>query len=93
MSSRGIHLGHLVYELTEACNQNCSFCCNHSPFILGNIWERSIREILEDESIRSRYSSIPDECFSCRLYPRCKGGCRAASEQLYGSFSRVDPVI
>lgn len=67
--------------------------CNHSPFVLGNIWERSLKEILEDESTARRYSSVPDECVQCALYNRCKGGCRAASEQVYGSFDRVDPIM
>lgn len=67
--------------------------CNHSPFVLGNIWERNIREILEDESVVSRYSGIPEQCASCALYMKCKGGCRAASEQVYGSFGIIDPIV
>lgn len=67
--------------------------CNHSPFALGNIWERDIRDILEDESIIGRYSGVPEECAACKLFARCKGGCRAASEQVYGTFDRIDPVI
>ncbi|MCF0175794.1 MAG: radical SAM protein [Bacteroidales bacterium] len=66
--------------------------CNHSPFVLGNIYQRPLREILEDESLIARYTGVPQECSACHLYPRCKGGCRAASEQLYGSFSRIDPI-
>ena len=66
--------------------------CNHSPFVLGNIWERDLKEILEDESVIARYSAVPEECAGCRLYARCKGGCRAASEQVFGTFGRVDPI-
>ena len=67
--------------------------CNHSPFVLGNIWERDLSDILEDKSILAHYSGVPEQCSECRLYPRCKGGCRAASEQVYGSFDLVDPII
>lgn len=67
--------------------------CNHSPFVLGNIWEKDIRDILEDKAVMERYSSIPEECSGCRLFARCKGGCRAASEQVYGTFDRIDPAV
>ena len=66
--------------------------CNHSPFVLGNIHERSLKEILEDEVLMKRYSGVPEECSSCKLFSRCKGGCRAASEQVFGTFDRMDPV-
>lgn len=67
--------------------------CNHSPFVLGNIWERDLRDILTDDAVVKRYSGIPEKCTGCSLYARCKGGCRAASEQVYGTFDMVDPVI
>ena len=66
--------------------------CNHSPFVLGNIWARDLKDILEDESIAARYSGIPEQCAGCGLFARCRGGCRAAAEQVYGSFDRRDPV-
>ena len=67
--------------------------CNHSPFVLGNIWERSLKDILEDETVLARYSGIPEPCRECSRFVRCKGGCRAASEQVYGTFDRVDPIF
>ncbi len=67
--------------------------CNHSPFVLGNIWEKDIRDILEDKAIIERYSGVPEECDGCKMFARCKGGCRAASEQVYGTFNRIDPVL
>lgn len=66
--------------------------CNHSPFVLGNIWEKSIEEILSDPLVASRYAAVPEACAGCRLFSRCKGGCRAASEQVYGSFGVIDPI-
>lgn len=78
--------------ITISCKGDVRFC-NHSPSVLGNIWERDLREILEDRSIIGRYAGVPEQCSGCSLYNRCKGGCRAASEQVYGSFDRIDPVI
>ena len=67
--------------------------CNHSPFVMGNIFERPIGEILTDPAIISRYSEIPDRCRDCAMLKRCNGGCRAASEQVYGTFGEADPLL
>jgi radical SAM protein with 4Fe4S-binding SPASM domain len=67
--------------------------CNHSPFVLGNIWDRPIGEILNDPSTVARYSEIPDKCRDCAMLSRCNGGCRAASEQVYGTFGLADPIL
>ena len=67
--------------------------CNHSPYVLGNIHERPIGEILSDPEVTRRYSGVPEHCADCPLLSRCNGGCRAASEQVYGTFSQADPVL
>ncbi len=67
--------------------------CNHSPHVIGNIYQRSLEEILTDPATVARYSAVPDHCRNCALFPRCNGGCRAASEQAYGSFALPDPVV
>lgn len=67
--------------------------CNHSPYVLGNIFDRPIGEILNDPETVERYASIPDRCQSCSFLKRCNGGCRAASEQVYGSFAEADPLL
>lgn len=67
--------------------------CNHSPHVIGNIWERTIGDILTDPATVARYSEVPEQCSNCKLLSRCNGGCRAASEQVYGSFAEADPVL
>ncbi len=67
--------------------------CNHSPYVMGNIFERPIGEILLDKANLERYSEIPGRCIGCKMLKLCNGGCRAASEQVYGTFSREDPVL
>lgn len=67
--------------------------CNHSPRILGNIYSRAIGDILTDPGINALYAPLPVECEKCTLLQRCGGGCRAASEQVYGSFSAMDPIM
>ena len=67
--------------------------CNHSPRVLGNIFSRPIGEILTDPEINAFYAGVPDECGKCALLLRCGGGCRAASEQVRGTFSAPDPIL
>lgn len=67
--------------------------CNHSPYVIGNIWERPIGEILSDPETVARYAAVPEHCRDCALLSRCNGGCRAASEQVYGSFAEADPIL
>lgn len=66
--------------------------CNHSPRILGNIYKNSIKEIITESQDSGYFAKIPTPCSTCKLWARCRGGCRAASEQLYGSFDVIDPV-
>ena len=67
--------------------------CNHSPRVLGNIFERPIGEILTDPEINALYEPVPEACEKCSLLDRCGGGCRAASEQVYGTFNAQDPIL
>ena len=67
--------------------------CNHSPRVLGNIHDMPLAAILERSQSDGYFDKRPVECVSCRLWEQCRGGCRAASEQLYGTFDRVDPIL
>ena len=67
--------------------------CNHSPRVLGNIYEESLRSIINRSMSDGYFDSVPDSCVGCKLWQRCRGGCRAASEQMYGTFDRIDPVM
>lgn len=67
--------------------------CNHSPHVLGNIYERPVGEILTDPAVTERYGAVPERCLSCPHLKQCNGGCRAASEQVYGTFSAPDPIL
>ena len=67
--------------------------CNHSPRILGNIYDKTIGEIVSECQGDGYFDTIPTPCDKCRLWSRCRGGCRAASEQLYGTFDKVDPIL
>jgi radical SAM protein with 4Fe4S-binding SPASM domain len=67
--------------------------CNHSPVVAGNIWEQSIEEILFSDYTTSWETSVPALCTSCREWEKCKGGCRAASEQCMQTLWKEDPII
>lgn len=67
--------------------------CNHSPKVLGNIYQRPISEILADPAAAEYYNAVPDRCRDCKFLKPCNGGCRAASEQVYGTFAAIDPVL
>ena len=67
--------------------------CNHSPRVLGNIHKTPLKEIIARANEDSYFSTIPTKCNGCKLWERCRGGCRAASEQLYGTFGEADPIV
>lgn len=66
--------------------------CNHSPEILGSIFKDDPRTKIR-EVYKKWNSDIPAECRDCITYSSCLGGCRAASEQLYGSSEKADPLV
>jgi len=67
--------------------------CNHSPTVLGNIFNDKLEDMLNSKEAQLWNDVTPDFCTDCNLYERCMGGCRAASEQLKLSLSAVDPIV
>lgn len=67
--------------------------CNHSPKVLGNIHSQPLSQILTQATASGYFDSVPDVCSQCSLWSRCRGGCRAASEQLHGRFDLADPIL
>lgn len=67
--------------------------CNHSPTVLGNIFEESLDTIFKTENANLWSTTVPDFCLDCKVYERCMAGCRAASAQLHLSLNEPDPII
>ncbi|MFP4557220.1 MAG: radical SAM/SPASM domain-containing protein [Bacteroidales bacterium] len=67
--------------------------CNHSPVIVGNIFNNRFAEMLYSDYSLRWTTEIPTFCSDCKLYDNCKGGCRAASEQISGNQLLVDPLV
>jgi len=67
--------------------------CNHSPSVLGNLYQNTVAEIIKMN--RNRYNTfvVPEYCTRCTIYEKCRGGCRAASEQAGKGFDQVDPLV
>lgn len=67
--------------------------CNHSPTIIGNIHQNDFKEIFTGPAAEKWFGAVLEECEECPDLRRCKGGCRAASEQLYGDIRKADPYL
>lgn len=67
--------------------------CNHSPVVAGNIYEKTMEDILFSDYTEQWETEIPEFCKPCKEWNICKGGCRAASEQCFGKLNKEDPVI
>ena len=68
--------------------------CNHSPIVAGNIFKEKLADILfASDYMNSWHEIVPDYCAECKLWLQCRGGCRAASEQLGRSLHHVDPLV
>jgi radical SAM protein with 4Fe4S-binding SPASM domain len=91
-----IGFGHCSFDalrrpVTLDVNGNIRLC-NHSPVVAGNIYESNLDEILQGEYAQSWQRTVPAFCRSCHHWSLCKGGCRAASEQCYGTLDE-DPIV
>lgn len=67
--------------------------CNHSPMVIGNIFENNFDEIFNSFEAIKWLKTVPEGCQGCKLLSVCKGGCRAAAEQVYGTVSQPDPYL
>lgn len=69
--------------------------CNHSSVILGDLRQRSFRELVHSRKAAAFWAPVPPACRDCR-YPDhelCRGGCPAASDECYGTRRRWDPIV
>jgi len=70
--------------------------CEHSAVVLGNVWRDSVRELYENHAhVEAFRTTWPTECADCDhpLKDSCRGGCKAAAEQAFGTFARVEPFV
>lgn len=81
----------LMKPVTLDINGNIRLC-NHSPVVAGNIFKQQLTEILYSPYTES-WKVIPEYCSTCNIWEKCRGGCRAASEQCGLGLGHVDPVL
>jgi len=67
--------------------------CNHSPVVMGNIHNDNVDAILDSPYARTWQTAQPEFCRPCERWEACRGGCRAASEQVGLSVAAEDPVV
>ena len=96
---------HVLLGWCPSCGENSYFTidpegniriCNHSPVILGNIKQDSLKDIFNFHPyVQSFRTTLPDECENCsdKMKSICRGGCKASGEQCYGTLRRVDPFV
>jgi len=67
--------------------------CNHTPTVLGNIFETSLKKMSRCVTLRRFMEARPALCSGCRLELECQGGCKAAAEACYGSLHEPEPFL
>lgn len=67
--------------------------CNHSPVVVGNIFKQSFETIFANPYVAEWDDLNFSFCKDCVRLSKCKGGCRAASEQLGLSLKNEDPIV
>lgn len=69
--------------------------CPAMPLELGDLHEKSLREIVLSEKkkqLRNSLLSAPEECAACARAGKCLGGCRGRAYAMTGSLDRRDPA-
>jgi radical SAM protein with 4Fe4S-binding SPASM domain len=67
--------------------------CNHTPSIIGNLFEESFARLTSKDRITGFMEKRPAFCNGCPMEMTCLGGCKAAAEACYGSLSMEEPFL
>jgi len=67
--------------------------CSHSPYVLGNLLEKSFKEITANRFLVDFVEKLPEYCRDCGAALICRGGCRSSAHLCYGSFEAEDPYL
>ncbi len=67
--------------------------CNHTPTILGNLFESSFKKMIVSTTLKNFRQARPTFCAGCKMENECLGGCKAAAQVCYGSLSSCDPFV
>lgn len=67
--------------------------CNHTPTVLGNVLETPFAELAKSATIEEFRAAKPPFCVKCPGWDLCRGGCRAAAEQVHGRWDAEDPLL
>lgn len=67
--------------------------CSHSPYVLGNLLEKSFKEITANRFLVDFVEKLPEYCRDCGVALLCRGGCRSSAQLCYGSFEAEDPYL
>lgn len=67
--------------------------CNHSPEVIGNIFDNKMIDILKSDKLKQWAKIEPVFCKDCNKKDICQYGCRAASQQMGYGLKKEDPIV
>jgi radical SAM protein with 4Fe4S-binding SPASM domain len=67
--------------------------CNHTPTILGNLFDEPFGDLIAPERMIAFTHPIPEFCQPCTWRATCQGGCKAAAQVCYGSLFAEEPFL
>lgn len=67
--------------------------CNHTPTILGNLFDEPFERLVAAERMAPFNRAIPACCLECAQREACQGGCKAAAQVCYGSLQAEEPFL
>ena len=89
-SSCGINNLNRRYTLSREGNIRY---CNHSPEVIGNVYENTMKNILASDKLKNWGKIEPVFCAKCSKKEECQYGCRAASQQIGTGLEKEDPIV
>ncbi|HWP97069.1 MAG TPA: SPASM domain-containing protein [Syntrophomonadaceae bacterium] len=66
--------------------------CRRMPMVAGNLWKNTLKEIYQDEIMKSLRETENQDCSGCLYNKMCRGGLRCLAYALTGSPFQPDPA-